>query len=727
MTLPLSDLVAAIAHDRGVDLPPDWVAPDLDPAILASSDGLVALAAAAGWAAPQRLGPRPRAQHFPLLMWSGATGWAIAEQWADETRLMLRGDSGAGGITVEAPDDALFYEPRFPAVAARRTPSAAARVFWRAIVSRRDVLVSATIATIVANVITLATSLYSMQIYDRVIPRAGYSTLWVLTIGVIIALLLDFALRTTRALMVEREAARIDEEVSEFFFARAQAVRLDARPPGVGTMAAQLRGLEQVRAVMSSGSLFLLADLPFALLFVLVIYALGGPIALVPLISLPIALGIAWGLARLIRRDTDRAQISANRKNGLLVESIDAAETVKANRGGWRLLARWNSLMDEVHAAEDPVKRWTSAAGSIFSTLQQIAYVALIAFGAVEVAQGRMTTGALIACAIVAGRVNGPLITQLPNFIVQWGYARASLKMLDDILRLPTDEGPDAGTLRPARVEAAVRMDGVRFAYPGAREGIVVPRLEIAAGERVAIIGGIGSGKTTLLRLMAGLYAPQAGRVLIGGLDAGQIAPDVLRRDVGYLPQDYRLVNGSLRDNLLLGLANPGDDQLMAAAAQTGLVQLINGHPRGLDLQIAEGGRGLSGGQRTLTGLTRLLLARPDLLLLDEPTANLDDAVEGAALSAIAARLGTQSTLIVVTHKMRLLSLVDRVIVMAGGQVALDGPRQEVLQRLQQSARRPEPGSAAEARAVAGEAAAPAIGGQDQAGGDRTAGDRAAG
>lgn len=689
MSTSLYDIIFRLARERGIDLAPDWAGEALDADTLAGEGALAEVAARAGWDAPRPIRGRPRAHKLPAALWTPETGWCLAEQWESHDRLRIRDANGPRVIDHDG--SFRFYEIVFPDAVQRTAPPAAISVFWRAILARKDVLIAATIATVVANIITLATSLYSMQIYDRVIPRNGYSTLWVLSLGVMVALLLDFALRTTRALMIEREAARIDEEVSEFFFARAQAVRLDARPPGVGTMAAQLRGLEQVRSLMSSGSLFLLADLPFALFFVAVIAALGGVLALVPLISLPIALGVAFLLARMIRADTDRAQISGNRKNGLLVESIDAAETIKANRGGWHLLARWNRLMHEVHESEDPVKRWTSTAGSVFSTLQQVAYVALIAFGAIEVMQGRMTTGALIASAIVAGRVNGPLVTQLPSFIVQWGYARASLRMLDNILKLPTDEGPEAANLRPTSLAGAIRLENVRFAYPGAREGLVIPHLDIKAGERVAIVGGIGSGKTTLLRIMAGLYAPAAGRVMIGGLDASQLAPDVLRQHLGYLAQDYRLVNGSLRDNLLLGISNPGDDAIMAAAAKTGLIQLINSHPRGLDLPIAEGGRGLSGGQRTLTGLTRLLLAKPDMLLLDEPTASLDDAIEGAALSAIAGNLGGSSTLVVVTHKMRLLSLVNRVIVMVNGQIVLDGPTNEVIARLQGGGNAPRP------------------------------------
>ena len=679
MTAPLPALIERLARERGADLPPDWfgVSPSVD--ALHDESALRTLATDAGWSAPQLVSGTPRANSFPLLAWLPDQGWMVAEQLEGPGRLRVWDGMPR---TVELTPDVRLYNIDLPEAPTARSHSSAFDVFWRAILARKDVLVAATIATVVANVLTLATSLYSMQIYDRVIPRSGYSTLWVLTVGVLVALLFDFALRTTRALMIERESARIDQDVSEFFFARAQAVRLDARTGGVGTMAAQLRGLEQVRSLMSSGSLFLLADLPFALFFVVVIYWLGGALAFVPLIGLPIALAIAWGLARLIRRDTERAQVSQNLKNGLLVESIDAAETIKANRGGWQLLARWNRLIEEIHTSEDPVKRWTSTAGSIFSTLQQITYVGLIAFGAIEVAQGRMTTGALIACAIIAGRVNGPLVTQLPSFIVQWGYARASLRMLDNILGLPMDEDPEVQGLRPAHLSGPVRLEGVRFAYPGAREGIDVPLLEIKDGERVAIVGGIGSGKTTLLRLMAGLYRPQAGRVMLGGLDAAQIAPDVLRGHVGYLAQDYRLVNGTLRENLLLGLSNPGDDAVMDIAGKSGLKALITAHPRGLDLPIQEGGRGLSGGQRTLVGLTRLLIARPPILLLDEPTANLDDQVEALALGAVGKQLGSDRTLVVVTHKLRLLSLVQRVIVMVNGRIVLDGPTQDVIKAL---------------------------------------------
>ncbi len=679
MTDTLPTIVADFARATATDLSPHWA--DRLGGVGEDRDALARMCGELGWAAPQVLASRPRAHTLPAILYSDEGGWAIAEEWEGRDLVRVR----VGHATEIRPYDASmrFFRLTFPdAVRGGKTLSAAS-IFRAAIFARKGPLVTALVATVVVNLIALVTSLYSMQVFDRVIPTGGFSTLWVLSVGVIVALIFDFALRAVRSLLMEREAAEIDMEVSEYFFARAQAVRLDARQGGIGTMAAQLRGLEQVRSLYSSASLFLLADFPFAILFLLMIWILAGPVVLVPLIAFPLSLGLAWLLATLIREASDRAQVTANQKQGLLVETFDSAETVKANRGGWFMLSRWNALVEAVIGNEEPVRRWSSIAQSVFGSLQQIAYIGIIAYGAVEVAQGRMTTGALIAASIIAGRVNGPLIAQLPGMIVQWGYARSSLRMLDAILALPHDGANESSKLRPDKLAGALRLERVEFAYPGTKDGLQIGSLEIKGGERIGLIGGIGSGKSTLLRVMAGLYAPHRGIATLDGLDMSQIADSVLRRDVGYLPQDFRLVNGTLRENLLMGLSDPGDQAVLQAAATTGLHHVIAAHPLGLDLMIAEGGLGLSGGQRTLTGLTRLLLADPALWLLDEPTSNLDIGTERMVMAALKAKLSPRSTLVIVTHKLSLLQLVDRVIVMANGRMTHDGPRQAVIDELQ--------------------------------------------
>jgi ATP-binding cassette subfamily C protein LapB len=675
--------IADLARLRRIELRPDWA----DAARGQAGDDEAALdsvCAAIGWAAPSRFADHPRAHEFPMLGHHPAYGWGVVERLESDGRLRAIQHGletqwdDAGAVTL--------YDVVIPLPAGRQTFTRAMDVFRTAVFRRKHVIVIAVAATVVVNLIALVTGLYSMQVYDRVVPRGAFSTLWVLTIGALIALAFDLTLRVIRANLLENESVYVDSEVSEFFFGRAGDVRLDARPPSIGTMAAQLRGLEQVRAIMSSSALFALADLPFAILFIVVIAMLGGVIALVLAISFPIAIGLALLFSRLINSDTVKAQVSTNRKNGLLVEALDAAETVKANRGQWYLLSRWTGLLDELHESELPVKRLQAMAGSVFGTIQQASYIGLIAWGAVEVFENRITMGALIACSIISGRVNGPLIGQLPNLLVQWSYARSSLKMLDNILALPTDRPSDVEVLRPTRLAPALALSNVAFAYPGGRSGLAVPRLEIRSGERIGIIGGVGSGKSTLLKLMSGLYAPKEGQILLDRLDMGQIADDVLRRHIGYLPQDYRLVNGSLRDNILLGLADPGDDRIMAVARQVGLANMITAHPRGLDLPISEGGRGLSGGQRVLTGLSRMLLAEPKLMLLDEPTANLDVETEAMVLRAIEDRLSADTTLVIVTHKLQLANMVQRLIVVANGQIVGDGPTADILAQLKRRA-----------------------------------------
>lgn len=678
----IEQAVSHYARATGAPLAPEWAA-ELRAVELAEGAGAAgSVTATLGWPAPRRLDGRPRPDQFPLLVHDPASGWAAVSQWDSEDAMLL---AGRRGTLAYQPGQA-FFSLSLPDPLAEQGGRAAG-VFWRAIARRKHSLVMAGLATIVANLLTLGTSLYSMQLYDRVIPLASFDTLFVLTAGVLFALLLDLFLRALRAVLIEREAQEIDAEVSDFFFARAQAIRLDARPPGIGTMAAQLRGQEQIRQVMSSASLFMLADLPFAFLFMAIIWVIGGPLAMVPLVSLPLALALAFGLSHVIRKGTERAQISGNRKNGMLVESLDAVETVKANRGGWFLLGRWGRLVREINHYEMPVKRASAIANAMFSSLQQVSYVALMGWGAYLAATGGITTGALLACSIIAGRINGPLVAQLPSLIVQWGYARSSLSALDQIMALPLETSHGSNALRPDRLEGGYRLSEVAFAYRGASQpALELSTLTIRPGERVAVIGGIGSGKSTLLKILAGLYRPSQGSVVLGDLDLAQIAEDIARRHVGYLAQDARLVNGTLRDNLAMGLGEVSDEDVMAAAKATRLDAMIAGRQEGLALAIQEGGRGLSGGQRSLVGLTRLLLAQPAVWLLDEPTAALDQGSEQAVLDAIDARAGKDTMVVMVTHKLPLLTRFSRIIVMSGGKIIRDGPTAEVLREMLPSA-----------------------------------------
>jgi ATP-binding cassette subfamily C protein LapB len=680
MTSPLIEMVTAYARRTGARLAPDWAVNAPADLTIGDHDALERLCEAAGWSAPERIAGRPKVQMFPLLAYSERTGWGIADQWASEQEIRVLTIEGV--LTLPWDASLLLVRPVLPETVRPTSQKSALRIFARALLGRRRLLIEATVATVVLNVIALATSFYSMQVYDRVIPRSGFATLWVLTGGMLVALLIDFLIRTSRAFLVDQEAGDIDAQMSEFFFARMQAVRLDARPGGIGTMAAQLRGLDQIRSTMTSASFFCLADLPFALMFMLVMFAIGGPIALVPAVAFPTALLAAFVFARLIKSATNKAQASGNRKNGLLVEALDASETIKANLGGWHMLASWNRLVDDVHHHDQHVRRWSTVASSTFSVLQQMSYTGIILVGVYLVSGGMLTQGSLIACTIIGSRVNGPLVSSLPQLIIQWGYTRAALNALDRLLAMPSDHEADKTPVRPSLAKPDLRAEGLSFKHRGAREGLDIPSLAIPSGSRLGVIGPIGSGKSTLLRLLAGLYAPEAGHVLLNGVDILQIAEDDLRTACCYIGQDYHLVSGTLRENVVLGLPDPGDEAIMAAATRTGLLQVIQEHPLGLDLPISEGGDGLSGGQRTLVGLTRALLARPRLLLLDEPTANLDAETEMRALQALLELVPADGILILVTHKLPLLSLVRDVLVLRGGRIAHQGPSRSVLDML---------------------------------------------
>ena len=679
MTFRFVDLIAAYAKRNNVALGPNWMGTESISLAVDDSAALALLCDELGWKC-KPTSARPRVHHFPLLAFVAGYGWTIAESWANKNQIRLITTSGM--VEVDWTNSITFWNVNFPKLTKIEGRESAIDIFWSAILRRKTMIVDATIATVVINLVALTTSIYSMQVYDRVIPRSGFATLLVLTAGMVFALLVDMVIRNTRAMMIDREAGNIDSEISEFFYARMQSVRLDARPASVGTMAAQLRGTDQVRSLMSSASLFAIADLPFALLFMGVMAWLGGIVAIVPLVAFPLALGLAALMARFIREDTAAAQVTGNRKNGQLVEALDAAETIKANSGGWHMLANWNRLNDEVHGHDIQVKRWSTLSGSGFSLVQQLSYVGVVCVGAFEVASGNMTMGAVIACSILSGRVNGPLITSLPNLIVQWGYARSSLTALDGILTMPSDQPTDFTPVRQAEIRGNLQLENVKFAHQGSRHGLNVPSLQITPGERIGIIGPVGSGKSTLLKLMAGLYASNEGLVLLDGVDIRQIAEEDLRSQVCYFPQHYRLITGSLRSNLSLGLATQDDEMLLHAASKTGLAELVKNHPMGLDLPISEGGNGLSGGQRVQVGLTRLLLAKPKLLLLDEPTANLDQDSEARILKAILEAIGPNCTLVFVTHKLQLVSLVNRLIVITNGEISLDGSTNSVLERL---------------------------------------------
>ena len=554
--------------------------------------------------------------------------------------------------------------------------------FLHAIGKRRQVFIEAVVATFVVSMLGLGASFYSLQVYDRVIPTQAHATLVALTVGVVISVLFEFVIKQVRSLMVDRGCKAIEEELSDVFFGRMLDIRMEARPRAVGSFAAQVRQFELVRNFMTSSTVFLIADLPFSLLFIAVIGVIGGALAAIPLLLLPVVLAssawLNWRMRRLIR-----TQLKEGRnKNGLLVDVIDGIESIKAAGAEWKMMDRWRRLTASGSRLEIDIRHLSTTSTHFAQFLQQLCYVAMIGIGAWMVGTGQITMGALIACSILSNRALSP-ISQIATLVSQWQHAQEALKGLDDIMALPVEHENSSGSaIIPSDCAGELRAEGASFSFDGKLTALHPLAFTLGAGERTAIIGPVGSGKSTLIRLLSGLYRPSTGKLFLDGVDMALIAPEFLHEQIAYLPQDVRLLRGTLRDNLTLGLAPPADGEILRAAALTGLDRMLANHPQGLDLPISEGGRGLSGGQRQLVGLTRLLIARPRVWLLDEPTAAMDGDLEAQVMQQVFARLPADAAVVMVTHKASLLRQVDRVIVMDQGRIVLDGPRADVLARL---------------------------------------------
>ncbi|WP_241673022.1 ATP-binding cassette domain-containing protein [Lacisediminimonas profundi] len=621
----------------------------------------------------------PSAADLPFVAWDPAQGWLLVQRriadgsWQAES---------SAGTTLSLPGLSAAQCLSLPEVQQADAVPTALRLVGAAIWRRKGVFFDAVLATALGSLLALGTSLYSMQVYDRVIPNSGYNTLWVLSVGVLLSIALEFMLKQVRSHAVDTTCKAIDAELSEWFFRRMLGIRMEARPASVGTLASQVKGFEQVRAVLASTSLFVLADVPFAVLFVLVIGLIGGWIVLVPLVALPLALGCGLAFQKAIQRHTRNNLATSYKSAGLLVEAVDGAESVKASSSEGVLQSRWNRLVAEASIGEQAVRTHSSLSQNLTAMLQQVSYVLLVAVGAWLVTDNKLTMGALLACSIIGNRAMSPII-QLPGVMVQWAHARAAIEGIEKIISLPNEQDNAHEHLAPSLLGGDIGMERLRFSYGGAqRVALEVERMAIQQGDRVALIGPIGSGKSTLLKLASGLYRPAEGKIFLGGMDAALLAPAVVREHVGYLPQEARLFSGTLRDNLLLGLPDPGDEAILAAAQRTGLSDLILGQPRGLALEITEGGRGVSGGQRQLIAFTRMLLANPKVWLLDEPTGNMDSATEARVVQVLRDVAEQGATLLISTHKNAVMPLVDRIIVLQGGRVVADGPRNEVMARL---------------------------------------------
>ncbi len=496
----------------------------------------------------------PERAQLPMLGVVNERGWGIIVDQRPDGRWIFISEEGHALISDSDLIDGA-YRLDFAALGAKDGQNGFERVFKEALAEFRPIILEVVIASVVMSIIALGASIFSMQVYDRVIPTHGVATLIVLAIGVSLAILFELGMKFARSHIMDSVVSGLDAKLSQALFERLLSVRVDQLPGSVGSLAGQLRGYEQIRSFYTSQTLFTLVDLPLGLLFVLVIAFIASPwMAMVPTLFGLAAIAIGYLSNRKVVRLADKSAAASNLKTGLLVETVEGVETIKSGSGGWKFLSRWIDVSAESIRSDMAMRAIGDHAGYIAAMLQQLSYSTTVIVGSFLVINGQITMGALIACSILGGRILAP-VAMIPGLMVQRAHTKATLAGLEKIYALQTDQGSDR-QLTPDTLRGEFRVEEAKFTYAGSLlNAMTIDQLTIKAGERVAILGPIGAGKSTILRLLSGLYRPQQGRILLDGLDLSNINRLTLNQHIGYLQQDHRLFVGTLRENLLIGLS----------------------------------------------------------------------------------------------------------------------------------------------------------------------------
>ena len=544
----------------------------------------------------------------------------------------------------------------------------------------RTIYVRVAIAAVMINVFSLITSLFTMTVYDRVVPNNATDSLIGLTVGLALILVFDFALKLLRAYFVDVAGARIDRDIGKSIFQQILDMRLDLGRSSTGGLAGLVREIETLRDFFASATLTALVDLPFIFITLAVIALIGGNIVWVPIVLIPVVVATALLSQPVMQKLSAETLGEALGKQAVLVETIGSLETVKSANAGNMLSERWDRAVMG-HAGVSLRQRLISTISiNMAGTMQTLAYTGVVIFGVYAIQAGTLTMGGLIACSILAGRAVAPLAT-IAQLLTRINSARTAYNQIDKMMSQPP-EGPAGEGIALNNVAGAIEFRDVDFRYPNAPElALTKVSFRINPGEHVALIGPIGSGKSTIARLIIGLYPPSSGLVLIDGTDIRQFTPPSLRAKVGALFQDNVLLTGTIRDNILLGREDVDEAEMLRAAQVSGAHDFISQIPNGYDLRLHDRGEGLSGGQRQSIAMARALVGRPPILVLDEPTSSVDTETEARLIQRLKGEFAGR-TLILITHRPSLLNLADRVIVMARGRVAMDGPTADVLRQV---------------------------------------------
>lgn len=559
--------------------------------------------------------------------------------------------------------------------------------FWSIVLKDWKRYTDIMVASMIANILALATIIFSMQVYDRVVPSQSVPTLWVLAGGVLIAAIFEFTLRVARVYLSDIIGKRADLKISDRVFGHALRIRNKDRSKSTGSFISQIRELEGVRELVTSTTISAIADLPFFLLFLAIFWVIGGNLFWVMLIVVPLMIIPSILAQKKLAQLAQEGMREGAIRNAILVEAVQGIEDIKLLRAEARFQNQWNHMNEvsaDVSMRQRKITGWLNA---WTQKIQGLTYAVVVLVGCFAVMKGDMTTGALVACSILSSRMLGP-ISQITGVLGRWQQAKVAKQGLDELMKKPVDRPDRAQLIHRPTILGNYEFKGVLFKYSedDPRPSVVIPQLKIKAGEKIAILGRNGAGKSTLLQLLAGMQTPIQGKISLDGVDQNLIDPDDIRRDMTLLNQNAQLFYGTIRENLTLGAPLATDHDIINALKLANALEIVEQKKEGLDHVVLEGGTGFSGGQKQSLLLARSILRNPSILLLDEPTAALDDVSERTLINNLK-EWSAHRTLIVATHRPAVLQLVDRIIVVHEGKIVKDGPRNEILNSSQANAR----------------------------------------
>ena len=630
----------------------------------------------------------PIAMPALLLLKDGRSAVLLGWQGEDEAQVLLSESDGGETIVKRQAlaDDytgkVFFAQPQHKFDVSHGTLIPRARSWFRDTLKRsRWLYADAIAASFLINLIAMAAPLFVMNVYDRVVPNQATATLWVLATGIFIAYVFDLVLKSLRSLCLDLAGKKTDLIISATLFERIVGMSMKYRPARVGSFAQNIHEFQSLRDFLASLTLTSLIDLPFTLLIFMVIAILGGHLVWIPMLAFPIALGIGYLLQKPLVATMERTMALASERQSSLIETLAGLDAVKVNNAESERQYQWEQTIGTLSRLELRVKMLSGLSMNITLLIQQLAGVIMIVFGVYQIIDGNLSMGGLIACYMLSGRALSPLAS-LSGLMTRYQQAKVTMVSTDQMMELPQERNFEERPLSRRTLQGAIECRGLNFTYPNQQNmALKNINLVIKPGEKIGIIGRSGSGKSSLAKLIVGLYQPDSGALLVDGVDIRQIDVSELRHNVGYVPQDIQLLAGTLRDNLVSGARYVEDEVVLQAAELAGVHEFARLHPQGYELQVGERGQNLSGGQRQNVALARALLLNPPILLLDEPTSAMDNTGEERLKQRLQSVVENK-TVVLVTHRASLLSLVDRLLVIDRGQILADGPKAVVMEAL---------------------------------------------